>query len=180
MKVIADSVAITEQRKGVTSIWLRAPNPQDSESHACGGGAVLQGNDARRPTLAFPGRDWPSLPCDLLSCASAERTAMAREFTPTERRARVICKLLWRDRTLTLEALRALSRQDQSRSGARHQRLRRANGDFDQAVAIGIEMGWLLQTADGPQLTKVGMDIAKRTRAGGHRSRLDDVSLDNG
>jgi hypothetical protein len=105
---------------------------------------------------------------------------MAREFTPTERRARVICKLLWRDRTLTLEALRALSRQDQSRSGARHQRLRRANGDFDQAVAIGIEMGWLLQTADGLQLTKVGMDIAKRTRAGGHRSRLDDVSLDDG
>lgn len=104
---------------------------------------------------------------------------MKREITPNERRARVICKLLWQDRTLRLETLRSLSGQEQSRaSGVRHSRLGRTGGDFDQAVAIGIEMGWLIQGPEGLELTAAGVDIARRTRAGVRRSRLNDVGRD--
>src|SRR6185437_11272357 len=74
-KVIACAVAITGKRKGATSAWLRARNPQSLESHA------RVAAPARRATTR-DGQRWlfrgeTGRPFLLLSssCASAERTA---------------------------------------------------------------------------------------------------------
>jgi hypothetical protein len=77
------------------------------------------------------------------------------------------------DPTLRLETLRSISEQDEYRIRARHRWLRHSRSDFDQAVALGIEKGWLVQCSEGPQLTDKGLDIARRTRVGTHRTRLD-------
>jgi hypothetical protein len=66
-----------------------------------------------------------------------------------------------------------ISEQDEYRIRARHRSLRHSRSDFDQAVALGREKGWLVQCSEGPQLTDKGLDIARRTRVGTHRTSLD-------
>ena len=89
-----------------------------------------------------------------------------------ERRARLMCKLMWQDPTLRLEALRSISEQDEYRIRARDKSLKHFCSYFDQAVALGVKKGWLVQRAEGPHLTDKGVDIAKRTRVGTQRTRL--------
>jgi hypothetical protein len=89
-----------------------------------------------------------------------------------ERRARLICRLMWQDPTLRLEALRTISEQDEYRIRARQKWLRHSRSDFDQAVALGVKKGWLVKRSEGPQLTDKGVRIAKRTRVGTQRTRL--------
>jgi hypothetical protein len=89
-----------------------------------------------------------------------------------ERRARLICKLMWRDPTLRPEALRSISEREEYRIRARYKSLRHSRSDFDQAVALGVKKGWLVKRSEGPQLTDKGVGIAKRTRVGTQRTRL--------
>jgi hypothetical protein len=79
---------------------------------------------------------------------------------------------MWQDPTLRLEALRSISEQDEYRIRARDKSLKHFRSYFDQAVALGVKKGWLVQRAEGPHLTDKGVDIAKRTRVGTQRTRL--------
>lgn len=102
-------------------------------------------------------------------------------LVPNERLARVICKLLGHNPRLGIDALRELSAAPGSGSCTQRRREYRraaASADFGQSVAIAISRGWLSKGEAGLVLTVRGKEIAVRTRAGEHRSRWNDVSLD--
>ena len=107
---------------------------------------------------------------------------MRQEITPAERRARVICKLLGQDPALSIDKLRQLSTPDLSRPYTQRRRMIRrlsAPDEFEKALELAIGTGWLEQ-GEGKKLvlTAEGRVVGLRTRAGMHRSRLNDVSLD--
>lgn len=105
---------------------------------------------------------------------------MVKKVAPLERRARIICKLLSRHRALTVDTLRVVTEPDQSQAFTRGGRRRRlaAPTEFDQAMALAVERGWLREGHSGVFLTATGDVIGRRTRAGSHRCRWNEVGFD--
>lgn len=67
-----------------------------------------------------------------------------------------------------------------SRAFNQRGRLRRltASDQFDQALTLAIERGWLKEARLGLVLTAAGASIGRRARTGMHRGRLGAVGLE--
>jgi hypothetical protein len=98
------------------------------------------------------------------------------EVTIVERLARQICKTLQdvpglRAVDLQDEVGRHLAQQRSTVSGVWRRKSAPRPGDFDKAVALAIEKGWLQEKEGILRLTDDGKVLARRSRAGPRRSR---------
>ena len=99
---------------------------------------------------------------------------MRQEIDSTERRARVICKLLAQDLALGIDKLRLASAPNFSGPAKRRRHLRSLTtpDEFERAMALAIERDWLKQDKSMQiSLTSEGREVGLHTRAGQHRSR---------